>query len=86
MNRAKECRVSSALTDTFKGAGILRLIVFFGIHLGVTLGAPYYFSSAGIITLFWPATGIALAATLAGGYPYAIATLLSCAVAGWPPF
>lgn len=75
--------MSPALTDTFKGAGIVRLILFFCIHLGATLGAPYYFSSAGIITLFWPATGIALAATLAGGYPYAIATLLSCAVAGW---
>lgn len=73
----------AAQTETFRVAGVIRLILFFCIHLGATLGAPYYFSSAGIITLFWPATGIALAATLAGGYTYALATLVSCAVAGF---
>ena len=53
------------------------------MHLAATLGAPYFFSSAGSITLFWPATGIALAATLAGGYRYAYATVISCTIAAF---
>lgn len=63
-------------------ATVLRLILFFCVHFAATLGAPYYFSSAGIVTLFWPATGIALAGVLVGGYKYAFVTLLSCAVSG----
>lgn len=52
--------------------------LFVAVHLAATLLAPYYFSSAGPVTLFWPATGIALAAVLAGGYGFAWAALLSC--------
>ncbi|MFZ5630180.1 MAG: PAS domain S-box protein [Spirochaetota bacterium] len=56
-------------------------LIFITVHLSATLLAPYYFSSAGLVTLFWPATGIALAAVLAGGYGYAWATLASCTLA-----
>ena len=57
-------------------------LAFITVHLAATLMAPYYFSSVGLVTLFWPATGIALAAVLAGGYGYAWATLISCTIAG----
>ncbi|HNL55958.1 MAG TPA: hypothetical protein PKI36_16225, partial [Turneriella sp.] len=56
-------------------------LAFVTIHLAATLLAPHYFSSAGLVTLFWPATGIALAAVLAGGHGYAWATLISCTLA-----
>lgn len=46
---------------------LVMLLFFVAAHLAVTLGAPLFFSSAGLITLFWPASGIALAAVLAGG-------------------
>jgi len=59
----------------------IKLLIFTVVHLALTLVAPHFFTSAGLVTLFWPATGLALAATLAGGYAYAIATLLSCIVA-----
>lgn len=65
-----------------KLATVLVLVIFFCLHFAATLGAPYYFSSAGLVTLFWPATGIALAAVLVGGYRYAFATLLSCVATG----
>lgn len=57
------------------------VLFFVAAHLAVTLGAPLFFSSSGLITLFWPASGIALAAVLAGGYRYALATLFSCMLA-----
>ena len=75
--------VSTPPPAKWNGPALLRLAAFFGVHLAVTLGAPYFFSSAGLVTLFWPATGIALAAVLLGGYAYAFATLLSCAIAGF---
>lgn len=58
-----------------------KILAFIALHLAATLGAPLFFSSAGLITLFWPASGIALAAVLIGGYRYALATLLSCSIA-----
>ncbi len=60
---------------------ILPVGLFIAVHLGATLGAPLYFTSVGLVTLFWPATGIALAAVLAGGPAYAVATLVSCVIA-----
>lgn len=58
-----------------------KILLFIAVHLAATIGAPYYFSSAGLVTLFWPASGFAVAAVLLGGYHYAFAALFSCVLA-----
>lgn len=56
---------------------VIKLLLFTIVHLALSFGARHLFATSGTVTVFWPAIGWAIAATLAGGYTYAIAAVVS---------
>ena len=58
-------------------------LIFLGAHIGTSTLVLNFFAERHVVAMFWPASGLALAAVLLGGNRFAAAVLVGAVFANW---